>query len=254
MFDEDIPQEYAIAVNGFSEGTQIKYKKDSFWYKIDRLGEEGMVEYLVSNILRFSDLSDKEYVLYENGMINGRKGCRSKEFRENEYDSFVTYNRLYKNVTGGDLQQVIDFFDTIEERFQFVIDFIRKTTEYDCRNYLKKVFTLDMITLNTDRHFNNLGFIYNSRTGYRDAPLFDNGLALLNGNVSVNRNFPIEDNVKRVVARPFSGSHEKMFNYIGKGFSLDIEEACHWLKLQSDSYYKDVLLYQLKRYSDIMKK
>ena len=254
MFKEDISQEYVVAVNGFSEGTQIKYKKGSYWYKINKLGEEGLVEFLVSNLLRYSSLKKDEYVLYETGMINQQSGCRSAEFRKNQYDSFITYYRLYKNVTGGELEQAVSFYDTMEERFQFVINFVKESTGYDCTYYLKKVFTLDLITLNTDRHFSNLGLIYNSNDGYRDAPLFDNGLSLLNGNDSVNKNLSIEENVKRVVAKPFSGSHEKMFEYIGKGFTLDVAQACEWLSEQKESFYRDVLLYQLERYKSLFDK
>ena len=67
---------------------------------------------------------------------------------------------------------------------------------------------LDMICLNEDRHLNNLAIIMNGDK-FTPAPIFDNGIALLTANQSVNRHFPIADNVKRIVARPFSGSHEK---------------------------------------------
>ena len=45
---------------------------------------------------------------------------------------------------------------------------------------------------------------------FTPAPIFDNGIALLTANQSVDRHFSVADNVKRVVARPFSGSHEKL--------------------------------------------
>ena len=81
---------------------------------------------------------------------------------------------------------------------------------------------------------------------YRSAPIFDNGKSLLNTNPSINYRLPIEENVKRVTARPFSGSHKRMFEYFGKGFNLDKKSAIAWLETEEDSFYKEVLLYQLK--------
>ena len=84
--------------------------------------------------------------------------------------------------------------------------------------------TVDMIILNEDRHLNNLALIFDGNA-FKPSPIFDNGLSLLTGNRSVNWKFPVSDNVKRVVARPFSGSHEKMVEYFGKGLEIDAESA-----------------------------
>ena len=84
------------------------------------------------------------------------------------------------------------------------------------------------------------------------APIFDNGIALLTANQSVNWYFPIEDNVKRVIARPFSGFHEKMVQYFGKGFSVDVENALAWLNTEPDSIERNVLKYQIERYKDFL--
>ena len=65
-------------------------------------------------------------------------------------------------------------------------------------------------------------------------------------------NFPIADNVKRVVARPFSGSHEKMMEYFGKGFSVDVNSALDWLDTEPDSMERNVLKYQIERYKGIL--
>ena len=87
---------------------------------------------------------------------------------------------------------------------------------------------------------------------FMPAPIFDNGIALLTANQSVNRHFPIEDNVKRVVARPFSGSNEKMMEYFGKGFFVDVNSALNWLNTEPDSMERNVLKYQIQRYKDIL--
>ena len=41
MFKEEIGNEFIVIQEGTSEGTQIKYRKDGFWYKKDNRGHEG---------------------------------------------------------------------------------------------------------------------------------------------------------------------------------------------------------------------
>lgn len=49
-----------------------------------------------------------------------------------------------------------------------------------------------------------------------------------------------------LIARPFSGSHERMYHYFGKGFELDYPKLYQWLKNEEDSREKEVLLFQLE--------
>ena len=51
MFKEEIGNEFIVIQEGTSEGTQIKYRKDGFWYKKDNRGHEGRAEYLVSKFI-----------------------------------------------------------------------------------------------------------------------------------------------------------------------------------------------------------
>ena len=60
----------------------------------------------------------------------------------------------------------------------------------------------------------------------------------------------IEENVKRVIARPFCGSHEKMVKYLGSGFSIDVKSALSWLETEPDSIERNVLRYQINRYNN----
>ncbi|MCD8218548.1 MAG: hypothetical protein LUD01_11050 [Clostridiales bacterium] len=249
MFREEIGEEYLILQAGTSEGTQIKYKKGDYWYKADCHGREGLVEYLASEVLSFSDLDSEEYVSYEQGTVNGKPGCRSRNFLSPE-DEFLTFYRLYYNEFGRDLSEVTNHMETMEERIEYVIRFIRQSCGLDVTDYLKKIFTLDLLILNEDRHFNNLGLVFR-KDRFECAPIFDNGISLLTANQSVNRHFSIAENVKRVTARPFSGSHEKMFQYFGLGFHLDCTAALEWLKREEPSQECDVLAFQVERYQGI---
>ncbi|MBQ7706848.1 MAG: hypothetical protein IJT72_03605 [Lachnospiraceae bacterium] len=247
MFDISIDEKYIVTQEGTSEGTQIKYKKDGYWYKLDSKGNEGLCEYLVSKLLTFSRLDENEFVLYEQGFINGKKGCRSKDFIKNEDEELITLYRLYHNETGHNLAEVLGKFDNVGKRIEYTVDFVKKSTGYDISDYFKKIFTLDRITLNDDRHVNNLALLGTNK-GFKAAPVFDNGKSLLTANVSYNKNFSMEENVKRVIARPFSGSHQEMFDYFGEGFKLDKDNALKWLETEPASLERNVLIYQIKRY------
>ena len=219
MFKEELEEHYIVTQVGTSEGTQIKYKKDNYWYKKDNRGNEGLAEYLVSKLLTFSNMDADEYIIYEQGKINGTSGCRSENFLK-EGEELITFYRLYYNEFGKDLSQVLAGMDSMKERIEYVLRFVKQSCDLDVSKYLSKVIMLDMLVLNEDRHLNNLAVIF-QEDHFICAPIFDNGVSLLTANQSVNWNFAMEENVRRVIARPFSGSHEKMYEYFGKGFSLD---------------------------------
>lgn len=246
LFREVISKDYVVMQAGTSEGTQIKYRKDGFWYKKDHHGKEGLAEYLSSRLLTFSSLEPSEFILYEQGTINDDPGCRSKNFLKQD-EELITFYRLYFNQTGKDLSQIINRMDEMEERVEYVIEFFRQSCSLDVREYLSKVLTLDMLILNEDRHLNNLAVILKGDI-FTPAPIFDNGVSLLTANQSVNWHFSIEENVKRVNARPFSGTHEKMVNYLGRGFDLDCDGALRWLESETESRERDVLRYQIEKY------
>ena len=85
MFKEKIGNEFIVIQEGTSEGTQIKYRKDGFWYKKDNRGHEGRAEYLVSKFMEFTSLKTSEYVTYEEGTINGSilQRSRKRSFKSN---------------------------------------------------------------------------------------------------------------------------------------------------------------------------
>lgn len=251
MFDVTLDKDSIVNIDGTSEGTQIKFYSDGWWYKTD-ICDEGTVEYLVSKMLTFSDLKNDEYILYEYGKINGKNGCRSKNFLKPDYE-LITLDRIHQRITGRKLSSKRLEFETMEDYIEYTLDFFRENLHIDVYKYLQKTFTLDLITLNEDRHFNNLAVIADSTTGnYVTAPIFDNGKSLLNGNRSIRKNLAIEENVKRVIARPFSGSHLKMAEYFGSGFKVDTMSALQWLNEEPDTLYKHVLMYQLKTYADFL--
>ena len=90
MFKEEIGNEFIVIQEGTSEGTQIKYRKDGFWYKKDNRGHEGRAEYLVSKFMEFTSLKTSEYVTYEEGTINGKFWMQKQEVPDLEKKNVVT--------------------------------------------------------------------------------------------------------------------------------------------------------------------
>lgn len=246
MFDEKIDERYIITQEGTSEGTQVKYYKDNYWYKLDRDGREGLCEYLSSKLLTYSDLDEQEYILYEEGRVNSRNACRSQNYLKNG-EEFITLYRLYYNEFGSNLAEVLARIDSMEGRIRYTLDFVKNSTGLDISDYLAKIFTLDRIILNEDRHVNNIAIIsYDNE--FRPAPIFDNGRSLLTANVSVRWQLDdISDSVRRVTARPFSGSHQDMYDYFGEGFKINYKAALEWLYTEPQSRERDVLIYQIEK-------
>lgn len=176
MTEYVIEESYRRNDVGFSSlGVENKYYKDSYWYKQNISGYEGMAEEACSMLLRNSNL--REYVEYEACIINGKSGCRSKNFL-NEGESIVTFKRLYEIACGEDLSNRIYTFREVEDRIRFVIDFLKEYAQMDCTRYLRNILSFDMLVLNVDRHFHNLALI-RTESGYRECPIFDNGAAFL---------------------------------------------------------------------------
>lgn len=230
---------------GYSSlGIENKYYKDDYWYKQDISGYEGLAEEVCSTILRHSNL--KEYVEYEACTINGKSGCRSKNFLR-KGESVVTFKRLYETACGEDLANRIYAIREVGDRIHFVIDFVKDYAEIDCTEYLRNILSFDMLVLNIDRHFHNLALI-RTESGYRECPIFDNGAAFLS-NWGI---FPPDEELELLIgnaaARPFSGSFEQQAVVLGTGIKLNYAAVFNEIKNISHKRLRDVLEYQLNRY------
>lgn len=216
----EIGPEYLVMESGTSDGTQIKYFKDNNWYKIDRYGGEGQVEELVSDILTLTNLPDKDYVKYSQIKINDEFGCMSENFLQPN-ESFITLYRLYSNIQGGDLATVTARMD-YDEAIDYVLEFMDKNAKVDLREYLANTFAVDALILNEDRHFNNLGLIYDGKR-FRPAPIFDNGKSLFVGNKRYSQEKAMTENKKKAFAKAFSGCFDLNDSYLRKYRSFEFD-------------------------------
>ncbi len=250
MRDITIDKKYLRHTAYSAFGVQNKYFKDGYWYKENENGYEGKAEALVSVIMQHSNISD--FIVYEECMINGKKGCVSKNFL-NDGEDYITLQQLYAYAGGGKLSDRVYKYDQVRDRIEFVLDFIHERTSLDYRDYISKILSLDMLTLNPDRHFHNMGVIMAGDT-FRTAPIFDNGAGLLS-NYSV---FPVyanlDENIEKVASAPFSGSLEQQAYAAGISLKLDYKVINTILDLHTDNTRATgILKMQLEKYKHVIR-
>ena len=80
-----------------SKGNQLKWENESIWYKADYTGYEGLAEYVISHLLKYTNLNEDEYVLYEPEQIKYKRqiynGVRSRSFIDEESKSLTFLDR-----------------------------------------------------------------------------------------------------------------------------------------------------------------
>ena len=165
-----------------SKGNQLKFERDGVWYKADYLGYEGLVEYTVSKLLKYSSLYEDEYVDYELEQIsyNGQvfNSCCSRDFTDGW--QLVTLERLFKQTYGHGLNKVMYSIDDNTERLSALTEQVERVTGIkDFGIYMSKVMTVDALFLNEDRHTHNLAVLTNNRGEYKLSPIFDNAAGLM---------------------------------------------------------------------------
>lgn len=107
-----------------SKGNQLKWKSENLWYKFDSLGYEGASEFLISEILRHSNIENFERYQLAEQQCHGRRlrGCVSEDFLQKgriitAHRLFlINYGRLVDEVIGGQpgSDRIEDFVDRME--------------------------------------------------------------------------------------------------------------------------------------------
>lgn len=188
---------------GVSKGDQSKWFSGSKWFKIDNFRYEGLAEELVSIV--GSCIEDFYYVTYAACKISHGdrivRGCFSTNFLS-EDEQFIT---IYRILEQSNRLREFKSGESAFDKMSRVIQIVYELTGLDIKEYLWNNLLLDAITLNEDRHLNNLGIIL-GRDSYSIAPVFDNGLSLLCGMTSVSENPRVI--MRRVKSKPFSSSFD----------------------------------------------
>lgn len=186
-----------IIFNGISsKGNQLKYVKDNRFIKLNTWKwYEDISEVLVSYLLSYTDVQYyvKYYpcTIYEDGKLKGI-GCYSDNFLDIT-ESDITFARLLKSY-GKRLTSLS--YDTVRDEVSSIVGF-------DIKRYLDRCLCIDAITFNEDRHLNNLSII-RTPNGFRESPIYDNGLSCLSDIFTYEMNKPLEENLKLVHSATFN--------------------------------------------------
>lgn len=201
--------------NHTSKGNQPKWHISDKWYKADHMGYEALAEYVVSELLKKSNVDDfVKYNLIKIKYDNKESiGCVSVDFkRDNEM--LVPLEKLHRQYFGKGLADAIAKKETIQDKLSYTVHFVEDITKLkDVGKYFAVMLAIDAFFLNEDRHTNNIAVLRDEKTKtYRFAPIFDNGLSLLSDTNDYLLEDNAYDNIDKVRAKPFDISFDKQLN------------------------------------------
>ena len=202
--------------NHTSKGNQPKWHLGNKWYKADHMGYEALAEYIISELLKKSNV--KNFVSYELVEINYDNkdlvGCVSENFKE-DYEMLIPLEKLHRQYFGLGLADAI-IKGSVNEKIAYTVKFIEDITGLkNVGEYFSVLLAVDAFFLNEDRHTNNIAVIRNEKTKeYRFAPIFDNGLSLLSDTNDYSFDVDIYDNINRIQAKPFDINFDEQLNAV----------------------------------------
>lgn len=235
-----------IGYDATSGGMQRKWFMGGYYIKENYFGYEAHAEVLVSEILALSKLVPmKDYVPYELCSITDKDktfiGCCAREFKdEDEFE--ITLARTFEKYAIS-FDKATKKMST-KEKFDFIVNAINSIYKINIAKELSLMLALDALTLNTDRHQNNISFLIKGKE-VRLAPIFDNGLSLL-----ANRHDFLDiGDVRKAKAKLVSSDFKKNLSlYEGPAF-LDKDKIINYISSKGDLYGRagKVMLIQLEK-------
>lgn len=231
-----------------SKGNQMKWLKDGVWYKADYTGYEGLAEYVVSALIKTSNLADDAYQLYETEQIQYQfakyLGCKSENFLQEGWQ-MITLERLFMNIYGESLNKSIYTIQSIEKRLQFLVNqVIRITNLKDFGKYICNLMTIDALFLNEDRHTHNIAVLMDTKGQYQYCPIFDNGGCLLSDTtIDYPMGIEVENLMKEVHSKTFCRSFDEQLDVAedlyGRSLKFDFDEKVVEQLLDDEIYYPE---------------
>lgn len=253
-----------------SKGNQLKWECDDIWYKADYAGYEGLAEYVVSHLLRLSNLNDNEFVLYdlENIVYNEQTflGCKSANFLK-KGEKLVTLEKLFKERYGTSFYQSVFKIEGVGERLKFIVKTVEKLTKLnEFGRYFAKLITIDALFLNEDRHMHNIALINDDSGKFKLCPIFDNGACLLS---DTTMDYPLTGDAYKLMNKVHSNTFafdfleqleevEKMYGDTIK-FNWNSNDVINVLREANDygdaikTRVYDILMLQRNKYSYMFK-
>lgn len=174
-----VSDEYYFRVASTTKGSQVKYLKDGYFYKLNKQGNEGLTEYLIYTLLKHSTLVGELVLPYGYCYVNKKPGCRSRNFLS-PGECFYTMEHLFSTATGKHgLAEALALLSSASKRLEYILDIIESLgfPRHDYRNYMQVLVQICLLAENCGRHVHNYGLIFKDGD-FRLPPIFDNGLSL----------------------------------------------------------------------------
>lgn len=219
-----------------SKGNQLKWENKGIWYKADYTGYEGLVEYMISHLLKKSTLTENEFVCYDLEKIKYGSviynGVKSKNFLNEDWQ-IITLERLFKNFFGESLYKTLYRIPEHKERLHFLVQQVERITGLQNFGiYMNKLLTIDAFFLNEDRHTHNIAVLMNGNGDYMYCPIFDNGAGLLS---DTTMDYPLSGDTYSLIDNVQSKTICSEFDE-----QLDISESLYNMNLKFHFTKKDV--------------
>ena len=261
LFDTDIRGNQQHS----SKGNQLKWQKEGTWYKADYAGYEGLAEYVVSGLLRYSNLEKDEYIMYQTEEIAYKDrvycGCKSQNFLPEGWQ-LITLERLFQNQHGKSLYKSIFQIEGVHERAGFLTAQAERMTGLKgFGKYLCRVLTVDALFLNEDRHMHNMAVLLDTAGEFHYCPVFDNGCALLSDTtMDYPMNKDIIDLIPQVRSKTLTTDFQEQLDAVeslyGQEMRFHFDEHTITNLLDGEKYYppeikrrvRDILLQQRRTY------
>ena len=219
-----------------SKGNQLKWESDGIWYKADYTGYEGLTEYIISQLLVFSSLEPSEYARYDLEQIRYKRkiynGASSRNFLADDWQ-IITLERLFKNFCGESLTKALWHLPDEKKRVLFLVEQIQRITGLThFGEYLDKLFTIDALFLNEDRHMHNIAVLMNGEGQYAYCPIFDNGAGLMS---DTTQDYPLNEDIYEMLGEVKAKTISTDFDR-----QLDIAEQLYGEQIYFNFTKKDV--------------
>lgn len=213
-----------------SNGCQMKWVEGTRYYKVDDVGcYESLAEALVSELEEYiEDFPHVNYYLEEKCVNEDKmRVC----WCENCIPTGCAELTLYKLLDGYGYYENLGRYSSLD-LVNFIVEAVQEVTGYNPRKYFSQLTFLDGITLNEDRHLNNISFIVNSRGKYTSMPILDNGASLLSDTNKYSLQSPARTLIRQVKSKPFSTSFKKQIGYFRDCSPLVIDIECFNNKIE----------------------
>lgn len=168
----------------WSKDFKTLYKQDTNDPSRGLIQWNGLSEDFVSKFANnLIDTSDINFAKYNSVFINGKLGCESENFiKENE--NLIEFSEI---LSDEDMTYLTDMDnENFNEKFEYLCNKIKEKTnnQYDPSDDIIKLIKFDIITMNADRHYGNIGLIFNKDTNqFKFSTIYDNGQCLLSENI-----------------------------------------------------------------------